>query len=271
MSCDQFPQRLRPIARSGVRGSRVGHRLAHVAKVLVEHVRQQVDDRRLAVSGQNQAAAAIGLEVLGHRGDPVLETIRIAARRRHTAARRHAELRGDRPGQPLDLPGPQRQAMVGLGAGAAHGRFDHVQPIHPRRCGLLRRGPHAPPGHEVGRVAEVPRTALQEVGIQRQHHVGLAEIVNRVDRFAKRHLRPVPGHIAVDRLVDVPFCLGQVFQQGFDLPRRASARRWFRSTGADPAPRCCRCFCMASRMPASASPQVRVWPRWVDVWERSGS
>ena len=107
--------------------------------------------------------------------------------------------------------------MVGLGAGATYGRFDHVQPIHPCRGGILRQGPHPPPRHEVGRVAEVPGTALQEVGIQREHHVGLAEIVNRVDRFAKRHLRPAPGHIPMDRLVDVPFCLGQVFQEGFDL------------------------------------------------------
>ena len=129
----EFPQRLRPIARPGVRGSRIGHGLTHVAKVLVEHVRQQVDDRRLTVPGQHQAATAIGFEVLGHCGGPFSREVG------RLAPGRHAELRGHRPGQPLDLPRPHGQPMVGLGARAAYGGFDHVQPIHPRRGGVLRR------------------------------------------------------------------------------------------------------------------------------------
>ena len=164
------------------------------------------------------------------------------------AARATPSFAATRPGQPLDLAGPQRQPMIGLGPGATDGRFDHVQAIHCALCGVFRRRPHAPPIHEVGRIAEVSRTALQKVGIQREHHVGLAEIVDWVDRLAERHLRPAPSHVAMDRLVDVPFCLGQVLQQVFELFGRASARRSFRSAAAGRRRGLLRCFCMASRI-----------------------
>ncbi len=248
-------------------GSRVGHGLAHVAKVLVEHVRQQMDDRRLAVSGQHQAAAAMCLEVLGHRGDPFLATDRPPGPRPPRRVR-VATARAS----PSISRGPQCQPMVGLGAGATHGRFDHVQPVHPRRRGILRRGPHSPPCHEVGRVAEASRTALQEVGIQREHHVGLAEIVDRVDRLRRTpsgpRARPYRGGSARRRAIlpraspssRASICSGERRRDdGFGQQAQPGAA----AAGAASA--------SASRMAASASPQVRVWPRWVTVWERSGS
>ena len=71
---------------------------------------------------------------------------------------------------------------------------------------LFFRG--APPAiHELGRITQTAGTALQEVGVEREDHVGLVEIVNRIDRFAEGHWEPVPGRVVLHRLVDVPFRL----------------------------------------------------------------
>ena len=124
------------------------------------------------------------LQVLGHGRNPFIE------RAGDVALRRHAKLGRQRPGQPLDLTGRQRQPMVGLRAV----QLTDVSTTYKRfiSClgGILRGRSHAPAVHEVGRIAEIARTTLQEVGIQREHHVGLVEVVDRIHRLAESHLRP---------------------------------------------------------------------------------
>ncbi len=73
MSRDQLAQRLGAVARLGVDRRRVRHRLADVAEMIVHRVGQQVDLRRLPLAGQHQAAAAMGVEVLGHGRDPFFQ------------------------------------------------------------------------------------------------------------------------------------------------------------------------------------------------------
>ena len=131
----EFPQRLRPIARPGTRGNRIGHGLTDVAQVFVEHVCQQVDDRGLTIPGQHQASTAIGFEVLGHCDNPFFK------RGGRLAPGRHTKPRGYRPRQPFDLPSPHGQPMVGLGARATYGGFNHIQSIHSRMaasCSAVR-------------------------------------------------------------------------------------------------------------------------------------
>ena len=251
----EFAQRSRAVARLGVDGDRVGHGLADVAEMIVQGVRQQMDDGRLAVSGQHQAAAAMGIEVLGDRGNPFFPAGRPPGRPAATpsfAATARAS--------PSISPARKRQPMVGLGPGATDGRFDHVQAVHLAPCGVLRRGPHPPPRHEVGRIAEVSGTALQEVGIQRKHHVGLAEIVNRVDRLRQTPsglpARPYPDGSARRRAILPRAGLSA----GFRFAAASVGETMVSVNSRSPAPRCWRCFCMASRMAAAPRPRCAFAP-----------
>ena len=67
---DEIPKRVELIGRFRFDRLRVDDRLADVAKRLVDAVRQGVDGGRLAVAGDDEAAAAMRLQILSDRVDP---------------------------------------------------------------------------------------------------------------------------------------------------------------------------------------------------------
>ena len=62
---DELAQRLELIDRLGLDRLRVDDRPADVAERLVHRVRERVDGRRLAVAGDDEAASAVRLQILG--------------------------------------------------------------------------------------------------------------------------------------------------------------------------------------------------------------
>ena len=68
---DELAQRLQLIDRRGLDRLGVDDRRAGVAERLVHRVRERVDGRRLAVAGDHEARAAMRLQILGDRGDPL--------------------------------------------------------------------------------------------------------------------------------------------------------------------------------------------------------
>ena len=126
---DELLQRGALIDRAHFRGLRVDDRRADVAERLVHRVRERMDGRRLAVAGDDEAAAARGLQILDERSHPALR--RSAApsrvRRRPRPARRH------RARERLDLRGAQRQPVIGLRARVRRRAFDGVETTQLRR------------------------------------------------------------------------------------------------------------------------------------------
>ena len=145
---DEIAQRRELIDRLGFDRVGVDDRLADVAERLVHRVRERVDDRRLAVAGDDEARSAVRLQILGDRGDPFDAS---AARRRaaRTAAphRRRSRRRSARATR-FDLARLQRQPMIGARAGRGRHALDRVEPVH--ALGVFR----APPRGEVARVAQ---------------------------------------------------------------------------------------------------------------------
>ena len=104
-----------PAGRSAaLRRLRVDDRRADVAERRVHRVRQRVDDGRLAIAGDDQAAAARRLQILDDAADPALRRLgqRAARRRRRRRARGHgtrerldlaspSAAAGDRPCEPV--------------------------------------------------------------------------------------------------------------------------------------------------------------------------
>ena len=145
----QLLQRSGMIHRPGRDGSGMDHGFTDVAEALVDGVGQQMDDSRLPVAGKDDAALAAAVEIAGDRRHPFL--MRPGG---SFSGGGDAKLGRDRPGNSFDRMGLHRQSVVGLGPGIAQGRLDGVQAVHARLLRGRLTGPHAPPAHEVGDVAE---------------------------------------------------------------------------------------------------------------------
>ena len=92
-----------------------------------------------------------------------------------------AEAGGDRSRQGRDVARLQRQPVVGLRAGVGRDALGDVEPGHP---GLRRDD--AAPRREVPRVAQLAGTGVEQVGVEREDHVGLVDAVDRLDVLAER-------------------------------------------------------------------------------------
>ena len=108
-------------------------------------------------------------------------------------------------GEHLDLRGPQREAMIGDAAGVVQRALDGVEPIHLElvRCRVLR--PHPAALAVIVGVTQRAGTGEQEVRVQRQDHIRLAEVVVRVDVLVESELRPFQHGRAAGRLILIPF------------------------------------------------------------------
>ena len=77
--------------------------------------------------------------------------------------------------------------MIGSRAGEPRRALDRVQPIHFEAALSpchLRRDP--PAIDELAGVPQAARHAGQKFGVERQHDIGLVEVVDRFDVFAER-------------------------------------------------------------------------------------
>src|SRR5437660_10751585 len=99
---------------------------------------EEVNDGRLPVAGDDNAVAAMALEVAGDGINPAAMRARVAARALD------AQSRGEGARQSLDLAGAHSQSVIRLRAGAAHRGLDHVKPVHLGLPRLRRRSADAP-------------------------------------------------------------------------------------------------------------------------------
>ena len=167
----------RTAARCGYRfgTAAVQHRRAGVAERVIDGFGGGADAVGLEVAGDDHRAALVGLKILGDRGHPPGDIGRARAatrrrRRRRRAGNRRRQLARDA----FDLGGRDRQPMIGLGAGERRGALDGVQAVH---RGVLLGEPA--PCRKVLRVPDVAGSARQKVGVQRDDHVRLVELVDR--------------------------------------------------------------------------------------------
>src|SRR5437660_10214937 len=118
--------------------------------------------------------------------------------------------------------------MIRARAGERRQGFDRIETVH--TVGAL--GP-APPS-EVARVPQAARSATEEVGIEREDHVGAIEAVLRLDVIAECELRAGAGVLTARRIPLMPLCRGEAREQIANL---RSERRRVDRFGQDPQPR----------------------------------
>ena len=172
----------------GVGFHRVGidHSLAGVAQLLIERMGEDVNRGRLMLARDDDAGAAIRLQVLEDRGPRrVPSAVHKIHRESRHRARHHA------------------QAMLGHSTRDRGGAFRDIQPRR-RRAGVPSRCAAA--SAVVAGVAQAARHGrVQKIRIQRNDDVGAVHAINRVEGPAERRSRARSRGMPAARLVLVPF------------------------------------------------------------------
>lgn len=224
---NQFAKRPGLVLRRRRHGFNIRHRAARVVEGLVDRVRQRVDDRRLAVTGNHQAGSAMLFQILNDGVEPSRRLLLrfdagFDAQRRRQLSRE--EFDGRR---------RERQAVIGRRAGDRWNRFYRVQPVHG-----LEPGRYPPPRREVAGVAHAARPPAENVGVERNHHVRLGEVVDAFNVLAERPLRALQGVVPPNRLIRMPARQGKERKQVSELRRE---RRRRDGSGQDPEAGALRC------------------------------
>ena len=184
----EIAKRLELIDRLGFDRIGVDDRLADVAERLVHRVRERVDARRLAVAGDDETGAAMRLKILGDSGDPLqngrLEGLCDSPGGARSLERPGCADRGDSSSDGFDLAWPAAAAddRRARRSTSACSRSRTAGSCDRRLFGAAARG-------EIARVAEAAGPQAEEVGVEREDHVGALESVLRVDVFAEGELR----------------------------------------------------------------------------------
>ena len=124
-----------------------------------------------------------------------LPALRVCQRceRRQRGQAAAGEHRDQRRQETRDLAALQAQPVVGHRARDGHRRLDHVEAAHlPARLAARR---------ELARQPRLFVALAQEVGVQRQDHVGRRGLVARNQRLAERELRPFDGAVVGQRRI----------------------------------------------------------------------
>jgi len=201
------------VARRG-HGHRLAdqHRRAEVAEAAVDRVDQHLLFGREVLAADHRRAAGTGGEIVRHLLDPGHQVgLEIGGR---TGAG-HAEAGGEGEQELADLARLDRYPVVGHRAGARGDGLDRVEPAHlPGGVDVERLAA----GREVARVGDRHRAVVEEVGIDRQHHVGLGEVEADLARRAEGGAHRGVAR-AVERLVDVPLGERELRQDLSHQPR----------------------------------------------------
>ena len=149
-------------------------------------------------------------QVLGNgRDERVGASRRRAGDARHTERGRHGAREG------VDLAGLHGQAVIGAAAGDRGRGFGHVEPAEAIRVGVeaAARGKGARVLHAEGVLGG------QEVGVEREHDVGLLEVVDRLDVAAEREPGAGAHVVARGRFPLNPLGVGMLRENLLDLRR----------------------------------------------------
>ncbi len=197
----QLGNRARTLRCGGLDARPIGHRGAGIAQRVVDGPGRRVHGFALILPGHHQRPTLVPLQVLRNRRHPPRDVG--CARTRHARPLRGSARCGapgaygpcQFPRHVLDLGSRDRQAVVRLGAGQRGRALDRIEPVH-----LLVVVGDSPARGEVLRITHRARAAGQEVGVERDDHVSLLEVV---EGPARRRLRAECGR-AGDWIVLVP-------------------------------------------------------------------
>ena len=169
-----------------------------------------MDGGRLLLAGDDDAGAAVLLQIADERGDPVGVIGR--------AASADADARGDRARVRLDLRRPHGQTVIGDRAGAGRTGLDRVEAVDRRRPLA-----HFAAAGEIARVAEVAGSAIEDVGVERDDDVRFVEVIDGVGVAAEREAQTFAHVVAAGGFPLMPLRAGRLRQELLDL--RAERRR----------------------------------------------
>jgi hypothetical protein len=175
-----------------------------VAERIVHRVRERVHDRRLRVAGDDEAAAAGGLQVFHERSDPCARGVGDGA----AAGARDAELRRNRAGDAFDLRGTEGEPVVRAGTGVGRRALDRIEPVELGAVAL-----DAPPRRERARVLQAAVAGAEKVGVEREDDVRALDGVLRIDVLAECEPAALPGVVAPEWLPLHPLGLRQPAEQ----------------------------------------------------------
>ena len=202
-------------------------RLADVAQRVVDRVRQGVDLGRLAPRRRGPGSCRGGPS--GRAPTAAIQPAWRASRSGSFAAVAPSTPTAVRrwPGRSGDVAAPRRPggdrpiAPVSVGV-----RLDRRRAgSSPGRRARVGAGARARRRRSRGRRASRPGPAGEEVGVERDDHVGPVEVVDRLERPRRRPARrPARTASRVDRLVAVPLRLGELPRAAAGAGRPGSAR-----------------------------------------------
>ena len=184
---------------------------ANRAEFRVNRMSQSVRDGGKAVPRDDRCLRS-GLLQIGRNGlDPRL---RIRGQRTSGGCPRDAEFLRQFAEERLDFRRLQRQAVIGDATGAGRHRLDRVdaaEAVERHAIAGLLIVPDADfaTAHRIAGIANATHASTEEVGFERQNHVGFLEVIHRVRVFAERELDAFVRILAADWLVLQPLHLGQ--------------------------------------------------------------
>ncbi len=139
---------------------------------------------------------------------------------------------GDKASIRLNIHRTRRQPMVRHRPCSRGRAFDNVKPVHQRRLVFMS----SPARGKIVQPTDMARSGVEEIRVQRQNHVGLFQVVLRLDDFAESQLRSGPGIFAVHRVMDVPDHCGKGIFEVCQLLRQRWRRDSVREHAQTPSP-----------------------------------
>src|SRR5207245_5711433 len=115
----------------------------------------------------------------------------------------------------FDFGRAERAPVVGQRAVVGRRALNRVQST---QRGGARLG--AAPASELARVPQASGAAREQIGIQRNNHVGFFNLIDGVHVPAERLARALARWVAADGLVLVPLGLGELAEQAANLVRQ---------------------------------------------------
>ena len=148
----------------------------------------RVNPRRLMLARHDNPRASMSVQILQHRRDACIST---AGEQRR--------------GECFYLRSPHAETMLGHRSRNTWCSFRDVKTRRFRVC--VRGSRPAPPGIVASVTNAARHSRTQKISVQRNDHVRLIELVNRIQRFAERGHRSRARRVPPARLILMPFRL----------------------------------------------------------------
>ena len=155
---DEIANRFRLVDRLRFDGIGINHGRSDVAKRLIHRVRQRMHPGRLLVSGYNDAAATMALQIANQRLRPLIVA---SGRSRFFRGELNAQTSCNGFSEALDFTRPKSEPVIGHRPANRWRAFDDVEPVH------LVLPIDAPLVGKVVRIAHIGGASKEKIGVYR--------------------------------------------------------------------------------------------------------